>query len=360
MSKKIQSYILHILGCLLFISIPIITAPHLSSKRDLFALIPFRHNFLAYLLLLVFFYTNYFYIIPRFYFTRRHWLFFLSITAFLCLVAFLPDYLFPRSSFHIPKMPMPPHYGNNGSNMSMRPGQMGPGRMGPGFFFFPMQGGSLLQFLLVFSLSFLLRINQRLTHIEKEKLKTEVSYLRAQINPHFLFNTLNSLYALTLEKSDAAPEAVLKLSSMMRYVVTESGRDTVALDNEISYIKNYISLQQLRMDGNTAFTFIVTGNAAGKYISPMLLIPFIENAFKYGLNPDEDAAIDIHIDITDNELLLTTKNNKVTISNATVEESGHGVDNTRQRLEYLYPNKHKLVIFDTKQQFEIKLTLALV
>lgn len=253
---------------------------------------------------------------------------------------------------------MPPH-GGNGGGMRMGPGNMGPGRMGPGFFFFPMQGGSLLQFLLVFSLSFLLRINQRLTHIEKEKLKTEVSYLRAQINPHFLFNTLNSLYALTLEKSDAAPEAVLKLSSMMRYVVTESGRDTVALDNEISYIKNYISLQQLRMDGNTAFTFIVTGSAAGKYISPMLLIPFIENAFKYGLNPEEDAAIDIHIDITDTELLLTTKNNKVTVS-GTIEESGHGVDNTRQRLEYLYPNKHKLLIFDTKEYFEIKLTLALV
>jgi LytS/YehU family sensor histidine kinase len=223
-----------------------------------------------------------------------------------------------------------------------------------------MRGSSLLQFTLVFSLSFLLRINQRLEHMKNEKLKTEVSYLKAQINPHFLFNTLNSLYALALEKSDSAPEAILKLSAMMRYVVTESGRDTVPLDNEISYVKNYIALQHLRMDGNMPFTFITSGIAAGRQISPMLLIPFVENAFKYGINPDEDAAIAIHIDITDTRLLLNVKNNKVTVHMPAEEHSGHGVDNTRQRLEYLYPDKHKLLIFDTAEQFEVQLTIHLV
>jgi len=229
------------------------------------------------------------------------------------------------------------------------------------FFFLPsMQGGSLFQFLLVFSLSFFLRVNERLTHIQSEKLKTEVSYLRAQINPHFLFNTLNSLYALALEKSDAAPEAILKLSSMMRYVVTESGRDRVALDNEVNYIKNYISLQQLRMDGNTPFTFTVTGSTAGKYISPLLLIPFIENAFKYGLNPDEDSNIAVHINIIDAQLELKVKNNNVTISLPPDEESGHGIANTRQRLEYLYPERHKLQIFDVEEYYEVQLTLTLI
>jgi len=245
------------------------------------------------------------------------------------------------------------------------PGDMSPDGIHPNeatrFFFLPsMQGGSLLQFLLVFSLSFFLRVNQRLSHIQSEKLKTEVSYLRAQINPHFLFNTLNSLYALALEKSDAAPEAILKLSSMMRYVVTESGRDSVALENEINYIKNYISLQQLRMDGNTPLTFIVTGNTGGKNISPLLLIPFIENAFKYGLNPEENSNITVHIDITDTSLALNVKNNNVTVSLPPEGESGHGITNTRQRLEYLYPEKHKLHIFDTEEYFEVQLILTLV
>jgi len=217
-----------------------------------------------------------------------------------------------------------------------------------------------LQFMLVFSLSFFLRINQRLSYIQSEKLKTEVSYLRAQINPHFLFNTLNSLYALALEKSDSAPEAILRLSSMMRYVVTESGRDRVALENEINYLKNYISLQRLRMDDSTLLTFTTSGRMTGKHISPLLLIPFIENAFKYGLNPEEDSAISIHINVSDTVLEMKVTNNKVIINLPPEEQSGHGLNNTRQRLVYLYPEKHKLTIFDTAQHFDVQLILNLV
>lgn len=360
MANKPQNYILHILGCLLFISIPILSSPDLDSNKELFELAPFRSNFLAYLLLLGFFYLNYLYLIPRFYFYNKYLVFFFCVALCFFIIAFLPNMLMPdmRGGMPVPNMQrMPP--------MDDMPGNMGPdgirSTVATRFFFLPaMHGGSLLQCMLVFSLSFLLRTNQRLTHIQSEKLKTEVSYLRAQINPHFLFNTLNSLYALALEKSDAAPEAILKLSSMMRYVVTESGRDRVALENEISYIKNYISLQKLRMEDSTPLMFTVTGNAGGKYISPLLLIPFIENAFKYGLNPEEGTAITIHIDIDDNELLLNVKNNKVTVNLPVGEESGHGIANTRQRLQYLYPEKHKLTIFDTSLYFEVQLILNLV
>ncbi|KGO91491.1 sensor histidine kinase [Flavobacterium subsaxonicum] len=356
MAKKLQPYLLHILGCLLFISIPILSSPDLETKKILFEQAGFQKSFLSYLLLIAFFYANYLYFIPKFYFTHRYLLFFACIGLCFFIIAYVPGTLFPDLHFMNmprPMMPMP-----DGS--MPKPNWPGRGHMPWPMFMPALQGGSLLQCLMVFLLSFLLRTSQRLSRMQSEKLKTEVSYLKAQINPHFLFNTLNSLYALTLEKSDAAPEAVLKLSSMMRYVVTESGRDRVALDNEIDYIKNYISLQRLRMDGSTAFTFITTGNTQGKYISPLLLIPFIENAFKYGLNPEEDAAINVHIDITETELLLHVKNKKVTVSLPAGEESGHGVENTRQRLEYLYPDKHKLLIFDTNDVFEVKLTLTLV
>jgi len=360
MATKPQNYVLHTLGCLLFISIPILSSPDLDSNKELFDLAPFRSNFLAYLLLLGFFYSNYLYLIPRFYFTHKYVLFFAGIAVSFIVVSFLPKMLMPdmHDVITLPNIhSMPP--------TDDMPGGMTPDGIRPNgatrFFFLPsMEGGALFQFLLVFSLSFFLRVNERLAHIQSEKLKTEVSYLRAQINPHFLFNTLNSLYALALEKSDAAPEAILKLSSMMRYVVTESGRDRVALDSEINYIKNYISLQQLRMDGNIPFTFIVTGSTAGKYISPLLLIPFIENAFKYGLNPEENSNIAVHIDITDAQLELMVKNNNVNISLPPDEESGHGITNTRQRLEFLYPEKHKLHIFDVEEYFKVQLILTLV
>lgn len=220
--------------------------------------------------------------------------------------------------------------------------------------------GDTWQFLLVGSLSFLLRVNQRLGSMESEKLKTEVSYLKAQINPHFLFNTLNSLYALTLEKSDAAPNAILKLSGMMRYVVTESSRERVALQNELDYIRNYISLQELRMDEATDFRLEITGDTAGKIISPLILIPFIENAFKYGLNPEKKSVIYIGITTSANELTLIVKNNKVNTSLPPEEVSGRGLENTQMRLDYLYPDKHSLTITEDKDTFEVKLILLLV
>lgn len=243
---------------------------------------------------------------------------------------------------------------------TMPPPPMDPGRTPMPAIMPLLPGGPLVSFLLVFSLGFLLKVNQRLANIEAEKLKTEVSYLRAQINPHFLFNTLNSVYALALEKSDFAPEAILKLSSMMRYVVTESSRESVSLEKEIDYIKNYISLQQLRMDGDASFSFIIAGNPIGKRISPLLLIPFIENAFKYGLNPEKESFIAINVEITAHELILNIENNKVNMEPGKDEKSEQGIKNTAQRLAYLYPDKHKLRIFDTEHTFTVNLSITLL
>ncbi|AWH84041.1 hypothetical protein HYN59_02460 [Flavobacterium album] len=341
MAKKTQTYLLHILGSVLFLSIPILSSPDRESP-GLFHIAPFQRDFSTYVLLLAFFYANYVYFIPKLYFSNRRLLFFLAITGCYFTIALLPCFVLGNG-----RMPsaMPQHEFHHRDY---------------GHHFVPFfRGGSVFQFLLVFFLSFFMRVSQRLATIQSEKLKTEVSYLKAQINPHFLFNTLNSLYALALEKSDAAPEAILKLSAMMRYVVTESSRDIVPLESEIGYLKNYISLQQLRMDGGTPFSFIITGDLTGKRISPMLLIPFIENAFKHGLNPEEDTFIAIAIDVTEKELELSVKNNKVAVAIPLEEKSEQGIENTRQRLEYLYPQKHKLAIFDTDASFEVKLTLTL-
>jgi sensor histidine kinase YesM len=191
----------------------------------------------------------------------------------------------------------------------------------------------------------------------KEKLQAELSYLKAQINPHFLFNTLNSIYALAIDKSDHTATAVVKLSGMMRYVLSEAHRDLVSLQKELEYISGYIELQRLRLDDSVQLHFAITGEVRDLRIAPLILIPFVENAFKYGVNPEEDSNISIGIDITGDELHLSVLNHKVTVQPA--EESGLGISNTRHRLSLLYPGQHDLHISDTPESFFVSLNMKL-
>ncbi len=338
LNKKATVYLLHTVGSLLFISIPVFSSPDFNSPHHLIDVVPFQLNFIKHILLLGFFYANYLCFIPRLYFAKKQLLYLACIAACYIIIDFLPLVVI--------------HGG-------IKPPPLLPGGVHPPAILPMIANGPLFSFLLVCLLGFFLKANQRMEYMKAEKLKTEVAYLKAQINPHFLFNTLNSIYALTLEKSDFAPEAIVKLSSMMRYVVSESSRESVSLEKEIDYIKNYISLQQLRMDGDAALSFIITGNAPGKSISPLLIIPFIENAFKYGLNPEEKSFITINIDITNDEFKLNIENSIVSMDFPQEEKTGQGLENTRQRLAYLYPDKHKLHIFDTGHTFIVNLSILL-
>lgn len=340
MIKKPSDIILHFIGSLAFLSIPIFSSPDFNSGQNLFLINPFLHHFSRYILLLFYFYLNFYLFLPRLYFQQKKILFaFISLVGLIVVVK-LPEFLFPmdfgpipRGEFHHdgpPKMPIP---------------------------FFE---GGIFQFLFVGIISYLFKINHRFDLIKNEKQVAEISYLKAQINPHFLFNTLNSLYALTIIKSDGAPAAVLKLSGMMRYVVTESAQEYVALEKEISYVTDYIDLQKLRMDDNTNFSFRVRGEATGKTIAPLILIPFIENAFKYGLNPEEDTDIRITITINDNLLSLIVINKMVVDAIPEELKTEKGIENTTKRLEYIYPNKHTLAIKEIDNYFHINLEIELL
>jgi LytS/YehU family sensor histidine kinase len=257
-------------------------------------------------------------------------------------IAYFPSLLFPIDWQNMPKP------------------QMGfPGKMPPRNFIRPMEGDSIIQFLLIFAMSFLIKINNQLTDIQSEKLKAEVSYLKAQINPHFLFNTLNSLYSLTISKSDDAPDAVLKLSNIMRYVVTESTNDFVPLDKELNYIKDYIDLQKLRIADNNYLNISISGDAKGKKIAPLVIIPFIENAFKYGINSEEDWKISIKIDIAENEFLMIVENNIVNVNLPENYASEQGIENSERRLDFIYPGSHELTVTETKEIFKVNLKINL-
>lgn len=217
----------------------------------------------------------------------------------------------------------------------------------------------LYLFLFVFSASLFLRIRQHLKVIQQEKTTSELSFLKAQINPHFLFNTLNSIYSLSLQKSDDAPQAIVKLSSMMRYVLKETKDDYVALDNELNYVRDYVELQKLRIDKKVKFNFEIERNDHDQKIAPLILIPFIENAFKYGVNSEENSAISIKITVDGMQLILVSHNNKVKNMFAQNLSTNLGIENTRKRLELLYPGKHKLDIKDLEKEFIVNLVLDL-
>lgn len=339
MKKKTLILLQHFFGILTFLSIPVVTSPDFNSNLDFLHVAGFHKDFLGYILLAIFFYINYYYFIPQFYFTKKITLYVLLIIVAYAFLVAIPNLIFPHPMhFHTNHRPMmPPH------NDFLR----------------GVNGGSFFLFLLILSLSFLLRINNQLLALNHEKLKAEVSYLKAQINPHFLFNTLNSIYALTLEKSDAAPDAVIRLSNMMRYVVTESTNDFVPLGKEINYINDYIDMQLLRISELSNFEYTVTGNPKGKQIAPLVVIPFIENAFKYGVNAEEDWRISISIDIAEHDLVLNVKNRKVKISFPEDHITEQGIENTRKRLEYVYPGKHQLEFTDLPDSFEVDLKITL-
>jgi LytS/YehU family sensor histidine kinase len=198
-----------------------------------------------------------------------------------------------------------------------------------------------------------------LKQIEQEKLSAQIASLRSQINPHFLFNTLNSIYATTLETSPASADMVEKLSNIMRYTMKETQKDRVMLEDEIHYSNDYIALQRIRLDKSVKIDYRNLVGETSLRIAPMLLIPFIENAFKHGANPEEKSHIKITIGLQGDELHLLVFNNKVAMQKGTTEKSGLGIENTRNRLKLIYPGRHVLALNESEEHFEVSLRIHL-
>ena len=200
-----------------------------------------------------------------------------------------------------------------------------------------------------------------LIEIRKEKVEAELTALKNQINPHFLFNSLNSIYAMVLNKSDLAPDALIKLSDAMRYVIYESNHEHVDLQKEIDFIENYIELQRLRMSAKDSLKFNVIGEIHHQKIAPLLLIPIIENCFKYGIKGEtEESYVDIKIEIDEQKIAMSTNNNIGFVYE--VERSkpkGTGLQNLKKRLELIYPDKHALIIEKLSNSFLVNLMIEL-
>ena len=209
------------------------------------------------------------------------------------------------------------------------------------------------------SFSFIRSQNEKKV-LENAQLNAEVELLRSQINPHFLFNTLNSIYSQAHAKSENTEHSILKLSEILRYALYDSGAREVPLENDIHYIRNYIELQRLRLSNRVSIDFQVNGLEPGQQIAPMLLISFIENAFKHGISYTQPSSISIRLDLSHSDLHLTVKNPIVENDNTENKESGGlGIRNVTRRLQLLYPGKHQLEIARESRHYIVQLYLNL-
>lgn len=207
-------------------------------------------------------------------------------------------------------------------------------------------------------------LDSRRRQLETEKLNAELKFLKAQVNPHFLFNTLNNLYYLSTIKSDTAPLVIAKLSEVMRYMIYDSSFDQIALDKEIEYMKHYISLERLRLKEGVPLEFEVAGRT-DMLISPLILITFLENAFKHGVSNGSDHCwIKACLKVEDTHLVYTIANSKVRTLPSPTGSSEMGIDggrlgltNVRRRLDLSYPGKHQLSIEDKEDSYSVTLTI---
>ncbi len=209
------------------------------------------------------------------------------------------------------------------------------------------------------------RFKSRANELEKINLETELALLKSQIQPHFFFNTLNNLYSLTLDKSDKAPETVLKLAELMRYVVYESKNKKVPLTREVKHIQNYLDLEKLRYADDLKVNFNITGKLENHTIAPILLLPFVENIFKHGVsNRLDKKPIFIDVIVENNRLTLLTKNHINTdrdenIPNNDINHHGVGMQNTKRRLNLLFENRYTLDINTTSDLYTNMLKIPL-
>lgn len=344
MGKKIKNRRLiikvHIIGWCLLLIVPFISTRQvyrtLLTSLDAMSMVPVL--VMSFVLISIF-YFNYFVLIPKYLFRRRYRMYGGFLILSLAAVFFLSGTIFSFTGFN-------PHdlVRLNPIVKNVQP---------------LIKLNGVLMLIISIVTSTLLAVNSRLSETEEERLSAQIASLKSQINPHFLFNTLNNIYATAIEASPRAADMVDKLAEMMRYTMRETQKDFVLLEDEVNYIENYIELQKIRLDRRVTLEYVFSGDYSTYQIAPMMLIPFIENAFKHGVNSEQKSHIKIKIDMKGTELHFEISNRKVDIQNDTSENSGLGISNTRHRLDLIYPSKHLLSISETEKEFKVSLHINL-
>lgn len=202
---------------------------------------------------------------------------------------------------------------------------------------------------------------ERINLLEKEKLDAEIMALKGQINPHFLFNSLNNLYALSLDEDERVPDIILRLSGMMRYLLYETNVELVPLEKEVEHLKNFIEMHQLRLGEDSSIHWHLEGEIKNKKITPLLFLPLVENAFKHGVKGNnKNSFAHFNLKITDEKIIFISKNTIAEVDEFLKEKSGGvGLENLKKRLHLAYPEKHNLEIKNDGEIYEVLLSINL-
>jgi len=304
------------------------------------------------------FYISYLYLVPAFYFQKEKWKFFLLslglITVLYFLIIAINDHLLadPERDRHFEDV--------------MRQLDEHKEYKRPPIGFFRLVNFGFTSFMITgFAMGLGLVDRHRddekkRKELEKEKLHSELAFLKNQISPHFFFNTLNNIYALTTIDTPAAQESILKLSKLMRYLLYESEQGETLISHEIDFMTNYIALMKLRLSPKIDLKVSFPTEFNDASIPPLLFIPFIENAFKHGISHREASFIDIRLKIESNKLTFSSENSMgKNTQPQDKEHSGIGLENVKKRLALLFPEKHRLVISETDQSFKAELVVEL-
>lgn len=330
----------HALVWVLLLVIPYVSTDQVFSSLDPASDI--KYLLLCFFLstvLIILFYFNYLFLIPRYLLVKKYWLYTLFLFLAIVTVFLVSAVIFFFSDF---------------TPQTLAETDPAIEKIIPVIII-----NAISLWLLSIVSSILWTVYNRLKQTESEKLSAQIASLKSQINPHFLFNTLNNIYATAIDTSPKAADMVDKLSEMMRYTMKDIQQDLVLLEDEINYISNFIELQKLRLDRSVKLEYHSLEHIPDLRIAPMLLIPFIENAFKHGVNSEQKSHIKIEITMNKTEFQLSVANNKVNIQRDISERSGLGIENTRHRLNLIYPSKHLLVINDTEKEFFVSLYINL-
>jgi two-component system LytT family sensor kinase len=324
--KKILNILLHITIWSIYIVLPIFVIP-LSSEYLLANDIRLTIYLTNSALLILFFYLNFNIFLPKLYFQKKYLWFVISI--FSLLISFVLITRLVVSIIH------PENLILERQNLLFR--------------------NYFSQFILIFVVSLLLSYRERYKRIEQEKTSAELDALKSQLNPHFLFNTLNDIYGLALTKSNKTADSISKLSFMMRYVLTQANSEKVPLQDEIKHLQTFVELQKIRITGKTKINFDVKGNITSRQIQPLLFINFVENAFKYGVSNEHETQINIQISLNGDVLHFSITNDKI-IKNSRISNN-IGLENIRKRLNLIYGDNSILKINETDNIFMVSLTI---
>lgn len=387
---KTPTVIIHAAGWLLFLTFPLLFINNEQSGQSSFLLLASPYYWLFCLTYMLMFYVNALVLVPRLMFKKRYVIYSAVVLLLFGFVYYSQPYdnLLGHNKSVMAALGAPLDSQPKGLNQSLQPGKDSIGGPNVGMPFGPLPNEdlrmqdpnlrrpngildlhqsenidviSLFIFMMIMGLSIATSTVQRwqnaeskVVKAEAEKATAELSFLKAQINPHFLFNTLNNIYTQSVINSEHTSESIMKLSNIMRYVTDDVTQDFVMMKDEIDCVRDYIELQRLRLGADAEINFNVQGKPDGKKIAPLIFMTFIENAFKYGVTKKEKTVININLSIDEDKIDFTCQN-KIYQHKTNLERTGIGIVNTRQRLEHLYPNRFKLNINNGNEMFSVNL-----